>query len=281
MFFGSGKKFIKVMPYGPILMVDDVWLSFGGVVALSGVSLELRRGEILGLIGPNGAGKTALLNCITSFYKPQRGSIYFDGKKISGLNPHRLAHFGIGRTFQNIGLIVGLTVLENLLAARHIFMKQNLITGALYLGWAKREEAEHREIVEEIIDFLDLHPWRNEFVASLPYGLRKRVELGRVLAMEPKILLLDEPMAGMVHEEKEEFIRYILEVFRGQKKAYRASQVLQRGVESVIFVEHDMGVVMTLAHRLVVLDFGKKIAEGSPEEVRDNPEVIRAYLGEG
>lgn len=263
-----------------ILKVEDVWLSFGGVAALIGVSLELHRGEILGLIGPNGAGKTALLNCITGFYKPQRGVIFFNGRKISGLNPDKLARFGIGRTFQNIGLVAGLTVLQNLLAARHIFMRQNLLTGALYIGWAKREEAQHREVVEEIVDFLDLQPWRNELVASLPYGLRKRVELGRVLAMEPQVLLLDEPMAGMNYEEKEEFVRYILEVFQGQR-GYRASRVLQEGVQGIIFVEHDMGVVMRLAHRLVVLDFGKKIAEGPPEEVRRNPEVIRAYLGEG
>jgi len=264
-----------------ILVTRNIWLSFGGVVALMDVSLELKKGEILGLIGPNGAGKTALLNCITGFYKPQRGKIYFYGKEITNLSPYQLPKLGIGRTFQNIGLFSGLTVLENILAARHIFMKkQNMLTAALYVGWTKKEEALHREVAEEIIDFLDLQPWRNERVAFLPYGLRKRVELGRVLAMEPKILLLDEPMAGMNQEEKEEFTRYILEVFRGQKGAYSASEVLQRGVEGMILVEHDMGIVMNLANRIVVLDFGEKIAEGTPEEVKKNPRVIKAYLGE-
>lgn len=243
------------------------------------VSMELRDREILALIGPNGAGKTALLNCISGFYKPWKGSIRFEGREITKMKPHRVASLGIARTFQNIGLYTGLTVFENMMASRHIFMKQNLISDAIFVGWAKAEEVRHRQVVEEIMDFLDLQPIRKKIVGSLPYGLRKRVELGRALALEPKILLLDEPMAGMNLEEKEDLMVLIFEIFQGQGGAYE-SAFLREGVRSIILVEHDMGVVMEIAKRVVVLDFGRKIAEGTPSEIRNDERVIRAYLGE-
>jgi branched-chain amino acid transport system ATP-binding protein len=262
------------------LSIENLSLSFGGVHALSDVSLEIKAGEILAIIGPNGAGKTALLNCINGFYKPQKGGIYFDGKKITRMRPDRLAKLGIGRTFQNIELYTGLSTQDNIMAARHVLMKQNFITGAIYFGWARREEIKHRRIVEEIIDFLEIQSIRKQVVGALPYGMRKRVELGRALALEPQVLLLDEPMAGMNLEEKEDIARFIIDVYEGQGETYPDTPVLKNGIKSIILIEHDMGVVMDIADRVVVLDFGYKIAEGTPAEIKANKKVIKAYLGE-
>lgn len=261
------------------LRIENLSLNFGGVAALSNISLEVKDKEILAIIGPNGAGKTALLNCINGFYKPQVGEIYYEGRKITRMRPDKLAKLGIARTFQNIELYTGLTTQDNIMAARHALMKQNFITGAFYVGWAKNEEIEHRKIVEEIIDFMEIAPIRKKIVGVLPYGLRKRVELARALALEPKILLLDEPMAGMNLEEKEDMARFIIDIFEGQGETYPNTPVLRDGVSSIILVEHDMGVVMDLAHRVIVLDFGKKIAEGTSLEISSNPQVISAYLG--
>ncbi len=265
----------------PTLRIENLSLDFGGVHALLNVSLDVRENEILAIIGPNGAGKTALLNCINGFYKPQKGEIHYDGRKITRMRPDKLAKLGIARTFQNIELYTGLSTQDNIMAARHVLMRQSFVSGALYFGRAQREEIRQRRVVEEIIDFLEIQPIRKKVVGLLPYGMRKRVELARALALEPKVLLLDEPMAGMNLEEKEDIARFILDVFEGQGATYPDTPVLKDGIRCIVLVEHDMGVVMDIADRIVVLDFGQKIAEGTPGEISTNLEVIAAYLGKG
>ena len=249
------------------LSISNISLNFGGIAALMSVGFDVPEGQIVAVIGPNGAGKTCLLNCISGFYQPQRGEIFFEGLEITRLSPHRIAHLGIARTFQNIELFTGMTTLDNLLAARHIHFKHNFLADALYFGPSHHAEIAHRHIVEEIIDFLEMEPIRKKVVGALPYGLRKRVELGRALALEPKLLLLDEPMAGMNMEEKEDMARFILDIYEHRKI-------------TVVLIEHDMGVVMDIADKVVALDFGVKIAEGSPEEIKHNQAVIDAYLGQ-
>ena len=249
------------------LIVNNIFLNFGGVQALTDVSFDVEGSEVLAIIGPNGAGKTCVINCMSGFYRPQKGDIYFNGLKINTIPPYKIAGLGISRTFQNMQLYAGLSVLDNIMAARHFQMKPNFLSSALYFGWGRNKEIKHRRFVEEIVDFLEIEPIRHKIVGSLPYGQRKRVDLGRALALEPKLLLLDEPMAGMNMEEKEDMARFIVDVNELKKIP-------------IILVEHDMGVVMDIADRLIVLDFGSKVAEGMPEEIKVNPDVIKAYLGE-
>ena len=238
---------------------------YGPKEVVRGVDLALRRGEIVALFGPNGAGTTSLLNCISGFYHPERGRILFEGQDLTRASPHEVTRKGIARAFQNIELFSGLTVLENLLLARHTHLSYGLLQAGLFYGRALAEEVRNRRVVEEVIDFMELEPYRKALVGNLPYGVRKRVEVARALALSPKLLLLDEPMAGMTLEEKEDMVRFILEI--------RA-----RGT-TVVLIEHDLGVVMDISDRVYVLDFGQVIAEGRPEEVARNPRVQEAYMG--
>jgi branched-chain amino acid transport system ATP-binding protein len=253
-------------PDMPELVLDSISLSFGELKAIDDVTVELKKDEILSIIGPNGAGKTCLLNCISGYYKPQRGTISFNGEKLNNVAIFERTKLGIGRTFQNVELFNGMSVLDNIMAARHLHFNTGVLRAFLYYGKSRKEEIRNREIVEEIIDFLEIKPARNKIVGSLPYGIRKRVELGRALAIEPKILLLDEPMSGMNIEEKEDMARFIIDIYEEKKIP-------------IILIEHDMGVVMDISDRVIVLDFGKKIDEGMPEEMMHSEKVINAYLG--
>ncbi len=256
------------MPANNVMLnAEGIGLSFGGIQALQNVDVDVRQGEIFAIIGPNGAGKTSFFNCVNGFYRPQEGSIYFKGKEITRLTSYRIAELGIARSFQGLQLFDGLNVLDNIMAGRHFHFKTGILSDAIYFGRTRKEEIKHRKVVENIIDFLEIETVRKQIVGSLPYGMRKRVDLGRALAAEPKLLLLDEPLAGMNRDEKEDIARFILDISE------------EMGI-TIAVVEHDMGLVMDICDRVVVMDFGRKIAEGSPEEIRTNEDVIRAYLGE-
>lgn len=252
----------------PILEAKAISLQFGGVKALSDVSFHVRRGELFSIIGPNGAGKTSMLNCISGRYSPTAGQVFFKGRDITRLTPNQRASLGLGRTFQNLALFSHMTVLDNIMVGRHHLLKNNFLGGALYwVGGAQKEEIEHRRRVEDIIDFLEISHIRKAVAGTLSYGLRKRVELARAIAVKPDLILLDEPMAGMNLEEKEDMARYIVDLNE------------EWGM-TVIMIEHDMGVVMDISHRIMVLDFGRKIADGLPGEIMSNEHVKKAYLGE-
>lgn len=253
-----------------ILKLEDVHMHFGKVAALAGVDLEVKKGEIHSIIGPNGAGKTVMMNCINGLYRPQKGSIYYKGQKVNNLKPYQRASLGISRTFQKIELFGGMTVLDNIRLGRHIHLKSGILSGSLYLGKTKKEELESRQFIEEeIIDLLEIESIRDKTVHMLPYGLQKRVELGRALALNPELLLLDEPLAGLNLEEVEDMARFILDI--NEEERWKVTCIL---------VEHDMGVVMDISNQVFVLNFGNKITDGTPEEVQNNPDVVRAYLGE-
>jgi branched-chain amino acid transport system ATP-binding protein len=252
---------------GPLLEVDDLHLSFAGIRALRAVSFEVQPHELFAVIGPNGAGKTSLFNCLSGLYRPQQGAIRFGGRDLVGVKPDRIARAGMARTFQNIELFEHLTVLDNLLLGRHLHVGYGVASALLWLGRARREEVRHRRVVEDIVDFLEIERYRKLPVGILPFGIKKRVELGRALAMEPRLLLLDEPVSGMNVEETEDMARFILDI-------------REELAVAMILVEHDMGVVMDLADRVLALDFGIPIAVGPPAEIQHHPDVIRAYLGE-
>jgi branched-chain amino acid transport system ATP-binding protein len=249
------------------LEVKKIFLNFGGVMALHDVDLTVHTGELVSVIGPNGAGKTSLMNCITGYYHPQKGEILFNGEDVKGRHPHEITKKGIGRTYQNIELFPGMTVLANMLLARHLYCDYSIGKAALFSSSVQKQEVRHRRVLEELIDFLEMQPIRKKPVGSLPYGMRKRVELGRALALEPKLLVLDEPFAGMTLEEKEDMVRFLLEL----NSAWG---------QTMILVEHDMSIVMSISQRIMVLNFGERIAEGTPETIQNHPEVIKAYLGE-
>ena len=248
------------------LEIDHISLRFGGIYALQDVSLRVGAGELVAIIGPNGAGKTSLINCISGVYQPAAGAVRFEGRDVTRLKPSARTRLGLARTFQNIALFKGMTVLENMMVGRHFHQRTGLLTGGFYYGPGQREEIVERKLVEEIIDFLEIEHLRKKVVHTLSYGLQKRVELARALALEPRLLLLDEPMAGMNAEEKEDMARFIVDVNA------------EKGT-SILMIEHDMGVVMDLSDKICVLNFGKKIAEGLPAEVQGNREVQVAYLG--
>jgi len=253
-----------------LLKISKITIDFGRVRALLDVSIAVRKGEIHSIIGPNGAGKTVMLNCISGLYHPQEGDIFFQGQRINHLKPHQRARLGIARTFQKIELFKGMTVLDNIRLGRHRHLRSGILSGAIYLGKTAREEIEHRTFIEEeIIELLEIAPIRNQVVGMLPYGLQKRVELGRALALKPEIILLDEPLAGLNLEEVEDMARFILDI--NEAAHWKVTCVL---------VEHDMGVVMDISDRVFVLNFGVPIMDGTPDEVQNNPDVIKAYLGQ-